>query len=98
IAEPVSGNPVYQDMGDSWQIRGKFVVSRAGEAYDARVTNPNRKFRLKSKKKRRISMKILLIRQLRFLVLATFLISILPARAQQSVVQLLDIYVTSDNY
>jgi len=34
----------------------------------------------------------------RFLVLAMFLIAILPARAQQSVVQLPDIYVTSDNY
>ena len=38
------------------------------------------------------------IRLLRFLVLAMLLISILPARAQQSVVQLPDIYVTSDNY
>jgi pimeloyl-ACP methyl ester carboxylesterase len=43
-------------------------------------------------------MKRLPIRLLRFLVLATFLISILPARAQQSVVQLPDIYVSSDNY
>jgi pimeloyl-ACP methyl ester carboxylesterase len=43
-------------------------------------------------------MKRLSIRLLRFLVLAMFLIRILPARAQQSVVQLPDIYVTSDNY
>jgi pimeloyl-ACP methyl ester carboxylesterase len=43
-------------------------------------------------------MKRLPIRLLRFFVLATFLISVLPARAQQSVVQLPDIYVTSDNY
>jgi len=43
-------------------------------------------------------MKRLPISLLRFLVLAMFLISILPARAQQSVVQLPDIYVTSDNY
>jgi pimeloyl-ACP methyl ester carboxylesterase len=35
---------------------------------------------------------------LRFLVLAMFLISILPASAQQSVVRLPDIYVPSDNY
>ncbi len=27
---------------------GKFVASRAGEAYDARVSGPNRKFWLKS--------------------------------------------------
>ena len=37
-------------------------------------------------------------RVLRFLALAMFVMSILPARAQQSVVQLPDIYVTSDNY
>ena len=43
-------------------------------------------------------MKRLPIHLLRFLVLAMFLTSILPARAQQSVVQLPDIYVTSDNY
>ena len=43
-------------------------------------------------------MKRLPISLLTFLVLAMFLISILPARAQQSVVQLSDIYVTSDNY
>jgi pimeloyl-ACP methyl ester carboxylesterase len=43
-------------------------------------------------------MKRLPISLLRFLVLAMFLISILPARAQRSVVQLPDIYVTSDNY
>ena len=27
---------------------GKFVVSRAGEAYDARARGPNRKFRLRA--------------------------------------------------
>src|SRR5258707_2568154 len=43
-------------------------------------------------------MKRLPIRLMRFLVLAMLLISILPARAQQPVVQLPDIYVTSDNY
>ena len=43
-------------------------------------------------------MKSLPIRLLRFLVPAMVLISILPAHAQQSVVQLLDIYVPSDNY
>src|SRR6267154_246975 len=43
-------------------------------------------------------MKKLPIRLMRFLVPAMLLISILPARAQQSVVQLPDIYVTSDNY
>jgi hypothetical protein len=43
-------------------------------------------------------MKRLPISLSRFLVLAMFLIGILPARAQQSVVQLPDIYVTSDNY
>ena len=37
-------------------------------------------------------------RVVRFLALAMFVMSILPARAQQSVVQLPDIYVTSDNY
>jgi len=43
-------------------------------------------------------MKRLPISLFRFLVLAIFLIGILTARAQQSVVQLPDIYVTSDNY
>ena len=43
-------------------------------------------------------MKRLPIRLLRFLVLAMMPISSVPARAQQSVVHLPDIYVTSDNY
>ena len=43
-------------------------------------------------------MKLLPIRLLRFLVLAMMLINSVPARAQQSVVHLPDIYVTSDNY
>src|SRR2546430_15268897 len=43
-------------------------------------------------------MKRLPISVLRFLVLAMILISILPARGQQSVVQLPDTFVTSDNY
>ncbi|PYU81712.1 MAG: hypothetical protein DMG50_15005 [Acidobacteria bacterium] len=43
-------------------------------------------------------MKRLPIRLLRFLVLAMMLINSVPARAQQSVVHLPDIYVTSDNY
>ena len=35
---------------------------------------------------------------LRLLAVAVFVVSVLPAHAQQSVVQLPDIYVTSDNY
>ena len=38
------------------------------------------------------------VRLLKFLALAIFLIGILPAHAQQSVVQLPDIFVRSDNY
>jgi len=34
---------------------GKFVVSRAGEAYDVRVRGPNRKFRFKGGYKRELS-------------------------------------------
>src|SRR5580700_10862942 len=95
---------------------GKFVVLRAGRAYDARVRSPNRRFQLTIQptldriraeigsveevcgSKRSIAMYRLPSCVLRFLALAMFAMSILPARAQQPVVQLPDMYVTSDNY
>src|ERR1700693_2712738 len=36
-----------RDLGESCSV-GKFVVSRAGEAYDARARGPNREFRFPS--------------------------------------------------